>query len=300
VSTEVNDECHIRSRISDEANHRDHRRVGGLMMVYMMTPKRKPQKQSRWKLILTVTIVVVLMLFAWMQEKSTAQQTNKQSELFDLSLLWKWSNELLLDGATEGEWNLRWDTTLSQVSFQQLTEQFFKDTKGSPLPKNIRHNGATVDGIGVIKGSHLKLSSTEQLDDRNTTIILLQIEQGSIERLESMKTYVNQLHNLIIDHDPQAQLSMKVFGTAKNNQSLKTLQNLSISKIVEQYEDTGTKSSTLFTNSIQTSKWVDNGKMANLQLSEHHSSIDNEVTITLAIPLISGEFGEIMVENSTN
>lgn len=263
----------------------------------MMAPKSKPQKQSRWKLILTVTIVVVLMLFAWMQEKSTAQQTNLQAELSDLSLLWKWSDELLLDGATEGEWNLRWDTSLSQASFQQLTEQFFKGNKGEPLPKNIRHNGATIDGLGALQGSHLQLSLIEQANDINTSIILLRIEQGNIDRLESMKSYVHQLHTLITVQDPQAQLSMKVFGTAKNDESLKTLQNLSISKIVEQYEDTGTKSSTLFTNSVQTSRWVNNGKMANLQLSEHHSSIDNEVTITLAIPLISGEFGEIMVEN---
>ncbi|MCR8657777.1 YwmB family TATA-box binding protein [Paenibacillus endoradicis] len=270
------------------------------MMVYMMTPKAKPQKQSRWKLILTVSIVVVLMLFAWMQEKSTAQEANLQSELSDLSLLWKWSDELLLDGATEGDWYLRWDTTLSQASFQLLTEQFFKDTKGSPLPKNIRHNGATIDGIGSFKGSHLQLSSIEQINDSNPTIILLKIEQGSIDRFASMKTYVKQLNGLIVAEDPQAQLSMKVFGQAKNDQSLKTLQNLSISKIVEQYEDSGTKSSTLFTNSVQTSRWVNNGKMANLQLSEHHSSIDNKVTITLAIPLISGEFGEIMVGNTTN
>ena len=266
----------------------------------MMTPQTKPKKQSRWKLVVTVTIIAILMLFAWMQGESTAQQVNQQAELSDLSLLWKWSDELLLDGAAKGKWYLRWDTTLSSASFQQLTDQFFKDANGAPLPKNIRKNSATIDGMGSYKGSHLQLSTIEQLNDSNPTIILLQIEQGNIDRFESMKTYVSQLNRLIIAQDPQAQMSMKVFGTAQNAQSLKTLQKLSVSQIVEQYEDVGTKSSTLFTNSVQTSRWVNDGKMANLQLSEHRSSIDANVTITLAIPLISGEFGEVIIENSTN
>lgn len=273
-------------------------------MIYMMTPqsrkKVKPARKSSWKLILTITVVIALMLFAWMQEKSTAQEIIDQGEIVDLTKLWKWSDQLLAEGASAGEWSLRWDATLSTESFKELTEQFFENAKGEPLPKNIRKNGSLIDGEGAIKGSHLQLSTIDDQKNEQSTIILLQIEQGSMDKLESMRSFVTKIHTRILEEDAHATVSMKVFGVAKEDNSLKTLQHLAVAQIVDQYEDFGTKSSTLYSSSIQNYRFVNQEKMANLQLSEHQNSINGEVTITLAVPLISGEFGEIIQEKKTD
>lgn len=265
-------------------------------MMYMFTPQSKKQKRAKkesgWKIVVSFIIIFGLMLFAWVQEKSTAEPGVEDNHISDFLQLWKWGDALLQDGSTSGEWSFRWDVHLASSNIEVLSLIFFTDAKGELMPKNIRKNGLVINGKGSLKGSQLQLNVIKEGNNEQDAIIFLQIEQGNRNEFEQIKQYLTKIHNTLLEQDEKATFSMKVFGVANNKDSLKTLQQLSVGQLLDKYEDEGTKSNTLYTNMIHNNIWLINEKIANVQLSQHFSNFDNEKTVTIGIPLISGEFGE--------
>lgn len=264
-------------------------------MIYMFTPQSKKQKRVKkepgWKIVVSFIIIFGLMFCAWVQEKSTAEPGVEDYHISDFSQLWKWGDALLQDGSDSGEWSFRWNIHLASSNIEQLSESFFTDAKGEIMPKNIRKNGQIIDGKGAIKGSQIQLSVIKEGNGQDA-IILLQIEQGNKNGFDGVKRYLTKIHNTILEQDAKATFSMKVFGVANAKDSLKTLQQLSVGQLLDTYEDEGTKSNTLYTNMIYNNIWLNDEKIANVQLSQHSSNLNGEKTITIGIPLISGEFGE--------
>lgn len=277
---------------------------GAMNMIYMLAPQSKKRKKqtkvSRWTLYLTISTIIGLMLFAWIEEKSVAEQHVDTSVLTDFNQLWQWSNQVLEQGSENGEWSFRWDASLTKEGLDALSVQLFTNANGEPTPKNIRKNGTSIDGAGLLGGSYIQIHVTQPDQQKQAATILLQIEKNSSLQLTSIKSYLQKIHASVNEQDAQATIAMKVFGEAINEGNLKTVQQLALAQIVEQYEDNGTESSTLYTNLLRSFIWLNGEKMANLQMSEHRSTIDQKVTVTLGTPLISGEFGESVHNDANN
>lgn len=280
--------------------------------MYMMTPhneqsqkKRKPKRKQTskrtssrlpWKLMLSVLLVVVLMLTAWIQERSISGSQADDAAIQDFELLLDWSNELIDGGTMTGQWSFRWDATLLNGSMEGLAKELFITPKGELLHRNIRENGNAMDGQWQLPGSVIKLVRTDQDKIAEKVTVMLQLDASELEKAAELKKSVRDLHRLLQEKDQNVQMNMKVFGQAKHNQVLSDLKSLAVAQTLEEYGDHGTTSVTYFSNRIKQFRWLSNGKMVNIQASLHKSSIDGDYTLTIGVPLISGEFGEIVEE----
>lgn len=275
-------------------------------MIYMMTPNYEPQKKKQskkqnkasrkpgLKLMLSILLVAALMLTAWIQEKSIAGQRAEDAAIQDFALLTGWADELLLQGALSGEWSFRWDLTLMYGSLEQLADELFRTEKGELLPKNIRAHGNVVDGEAQLSGSYIKLIRTDQDKIAEKITILLQVDGTKVSKAAELQNYIRNMHQWLREKDQNVQMSMKVFGKAKDKGAISSLKNLTVGQTIDEYMDRGTKSATLFSSQVKQYRWVDNEKMANIQAALHESSVDGEYTLTIGVPLISGEFGEVV------
>jgi len=279
-------------------------------MIYMMTPsydqsnkkkqlKRKQNNKKQpsrlpWKLMLSMMLVIVLMLTAWIQERSISGNQADHAAIQDLEQLFDWSEELMNGGAMAGQWSLRWDVTLLHDVMGELADELFITPKGELLHRNVRENGNVIDGQWLYPNSTIKLVRTEQDKIAEKVSIMLQVNSNELEKASELKKSIQSMHRLLQLKDQNVQMSIKVFGQAKHKQVLTDLKSLAVAQTIEEYADQGTKSVTFFSNRIKQYRWLSNGKMVNIQASLHKSSIDEQYTLTLGIPLISGEFGEIL------
>lgn len=246
--------------------------------------------------MLSVLLVVVLMLTAWIQERSISGSQADDAAIQDFELLLDWSNELIDGGTMTGQWSFRWDATLLNGSMEGLAKELFITPKGELLHRNIRENGNAMDGQWQLPGSVIKLVRTDQDKIAEKVTVMLQLDASELEKAAELKKSVRDLHRLLQEKDQNVQMNMKVFGQAKHNQVLSDLKSLAVAQTLEEYGDHGTTSVTYFSNRIKQFRWLSNGKMVNIQASLHKSSIDGDYTLTIGVPLISGEFGEIVEE----
>ena len=283
-------------------------------MIYMMTPNYESQKKKKVKakaknknrnnrkasikLLLSFVLVVALMLTAWIQEKSSAGQRTDEPALQDFAQLTEWGDKLLQGGSGDGQWSFRWDLLMPSGTMEEISNQVFRTDKGTLLPKNIRNHGDIIDGEAELTASTIKLVRTQSDKLAEKVTITLLVEADQLEKLSQLKDYVSKLHQILREKDQNLQMSMKVFGKANNNNAIESLKQLAVAQTVEEYRDQGTRSVTLFTARIKQYRWLNNEKMANLQVSLHENSITGEYDLTIGVPLISGEFGEVVVDRS--
>lgn len=283
-------------------------------MIYMMTPsydqpnkKKQPKRKQNnkkqtsrlpWKLMLSMLLVIILMLTAWIQEKSISGNQADEATIQDLEQLMNWSQELMDGGAMNGQWSFRWDATLLNGTMEEVADELFITPKGELLPRNIRQHGNAIDGQWQLPGSTIKLVRTEQDKIAEKVSIMLQVDSNELGKTSELKKYIQNLQRLLQSKDQNVQMNIKVFGQAKHKQALTDLKRLAVAQTIEEYADRGTNSVTFFSNQIKQYRWLSSGKMVNIQASLHKSSIDEQYTLTLGIPLISGEFGEILEQPS--
>lgn len=246
------------------------------------------------KLLLSLLLVAVLMLTAWIQEKSSAGNQTADAAMQDFTMLAGWGDKLLLNGALANDWAFRWDLTLMYGGMEQLADQVFRTERGSLLSKNIRGNGSIIDGEAELPASYIKFARTEQDKIAEKVTVMLQIDGSQLEKLSAMQGYVANLQQMFREADQNVQMSMKVFGKAKDKDAINSLKQMAVAQIVDKYSDRGTNSTTFFSSQIKQYRWLQNEKMANIQAALHKSSTDGEYTLTIGVPLISGEFGEIV------
>lgn len=282
-------------------------------MIYMMTPNYETQKKkkskakgnknkrkARVKLLLSFLLVIALMLTAWIQEKSSAGQRNDEPALQDYAKLTEWGDKLLEGGSRNGQWSFRWDLLMPSGAMEEIANEVFRTDQGKLLPKNIRSNGDMIDGGAGLPNSTIKLVRTEQDKLAEKVTITLLVEGNQLDKISQLKAYLTKLHQVFREKDQNLQMSMKVFGKANNNDAIDSLKQLAVAQPVEEYRDQGTRSATLFTTLMKQYRWINNEKMANLQVALHENSIDGEYDLTIGVPLISGEFGEIAYDQPTN
>lgn len=286
--------------------------LGGISMIYMLAPNydekhsnkrkkmNKPKKvkqtrqKSSFKPMLCIMLVMILMLTAWIQEKTNASDPTEDVAIQDFLLLSEWGEKLLQGGALAEEWSFRWELTLLQGTMEQLADQLFISEKGVRLAKEVRENGNVIEGDVHLPPAHLKLVRTDQDHIAEKITVMLQVKGSEIKQLSDFKDGIAKLHQLFRKQDQHVQMSMKIFGKPKDAYAIESLKQLAIAQQVEEYVDRGTTSTTLFSSRIKQYLWLNNEKMANLQASLHESTADGEFTLTIGIPLISGEFGSVM------
>jgi len=262
-------------------------------MVYLMTPQTaKKTKSSKLKVFVSIIILILLMLFAWLQESMNAEQIEVKPYITDLEQLWNWSDMIYAGGAENGQWHLRWDAAVPSEGMARLSELLFVDNRGRVIPKTIRQNGNIIEGKGLIIGSQVILSKIEADADTEKIAVLLKLEHKSLSSIKQLQLIVEGISALIQAEDNNAELSMKVIGESEKKDAMNYLLRLTVGRVIEQYEDAGTLSKTMFSPQLNSYKWIDREKMANIQISVHEHSQTKQQVITLGIPLISGEFGE--------
>lgn len=270
-------------------------------MVYLMTPQTSKKKNtSKFKVFVSLIILMLLLLFAWLQESMGAEKVQAQPYMTDVEHLWEWSEHIYTDGAASGAWYFRWDAVFSVGGLDRLANALFVDHKGVAIPKIVRQSGDIIEGEGKIDGSNVIISRVESRENDEAIVILLNLDHHAIASSEQLQAAVEEIAALIKEEDYNAQFSMKVIGEAEQKDAMNDMLKLTVGQLIEQYEDEGTVSKTIFTPQLNNYIWLNEERMANMQISVHEHSQTKINTITLGVPLISGEFGETTTKNNTD
>ena len=267
---------------------------------------KRQKSQSKITLLLGIIAGIILVGVAIMETKGVtigwkssstkwfgelnAQSASLHSFSETFTTLDQWSDELLDKEHRGSQWPFRWDITLKQNNMEQLAQHLYIDEYNSPLNKVISQKGSHI--TGVIPAYNGKLTLQHIIDEQGTenVVVLLQLEHIP-EKDETFKKYVNELDKTITKYANNVALSAKITGTMQPD-ATKRISSVTDSIVVEEYKDETMKVVTGYSKKLKKSYWLTNNKMINLQYAVYVDKNSKNSILTLAIPLISGEFGQ--------
>ena len=263
----------------------------------MLTPKRKKAKHSsKHSIIMALTVLLLLLIFAWLQEKYSFSIFAKEESnvSYNVEQLWNWSNQLQVDNEAiknfNNQWSIRWDAKLPSGGMEQLAAHIFTDEKGNPIPKAISQQGKYIEGN--VHGGKITLHKTDSQLEEQKVVILFVLNSSQVTK-KQLQTYIEVLHKEINELDKVASMSIKVSGTLSDKVKPDDLfVIISPLTIVDEYKDNSMKVLTMYTPLIKESLTISNQKNANLQYAVYEDERYENYVFTMGIPLISGEFGE--------
>ncbi|QNK59640.1 hypothetical protein [Paenibacillus sp. PAMC21692] len=258
--------------------------------------------RNKYGVAFASAMLVLLLIAALVLQKSESKDQAAAPARYahDLAQLWSWSDSVFVGGAKTAEWTLRFDAALSEgMSLAQLSDSVFSDADGVIKTERIVTNGGnSVSGqytalIGEsTDAARLSLHQTGQSGNGMTVILLL--ESGVEDSTEQgLQAALKQLGSLLAKMSDEWTLTMKTHGYSDKQEGAKTLERIARGRILEQYEDGGTRSVTMLSDALLSSKALGHNRHANLQVAEHSSTETARNELTIGVPLISGDFSSV-------
>lgn len=260
--------------------------------------KRKPAQKKHTIGIAGALILLLLLLAAALLMNKSEQDavTSTQEKLsYDLAKLWSWSNEIVAGGAKSADWHLRWDLKSDDPNaFYNIARLLFRDANGQPISKIVTKDGNSAQGDSPLYGGGLlSVHVAEQTEEGVSLIVLLDIRNNSGLSLEELLASAEGISQQLSAISPSYTASMKTHGFTNRQDAAGEIERLAQGKVIEQYEEDGTRSVTLSSSSVLSAQRLDQGKYANVQISVHRHTERDELELTIGVPLITGEFGAV-------
>ncbi|MBH5317560.1 hypothetical protein I6N90_06980 [Paenibacillus sp. GSMTC-2017] len=255
------------------------------------TSDKPAQKKKLYSIAIAFGVLAITLIAGIMISKAESE-----SELAikivpnDLEQLWKWSDEVLVEGAGTAEWTLRWDfTTTSKTALKELTASLFQEENGDIPNKLITNEGKTVRGEVERLGGLLSIHAPDETEQSNQLFVLLE-SSNATRTLQQLLSSAALIGDELIKVTSHANTSMKVHGFARSQEVVKEMERLSLGRVVEEYKDKGTWSVTLDSSSLLSSQPLGSDRYANLQVAAHEHTERKMTELTMGIPLITGDF----------
>ncbi|MHA6485484.1 hypothetical protein ACX1C1_26675 [Paenibacillus sp. strain BS8-2] len=275
------------------------------------SPKTRGRRRSlrnKYSVVFVSAALVLLLLTALLIQRTGSPDTSEALTTryaHDLGQLWSWSDSVMSGGATNAEWTLRYDAVLSdKVGLGDLSDAVFASTGGKiETERMVTNNGNSISGqfpgnlgTGETKAM-LSLHMTEEQGAEHAVILLLESGiEGATE--QGLQTALTRLGAILSDTTQKWTLTMKTHGYSDTQGAADKLERMALGKVQEQYEDGGTRSITMLSDGLLTTKALDQRRRANLQVAVHHSTEAARDELTIGVPLISGDFSSVTaVEN---
>lgn len=272
----------------------------------MHTNRRK--KSSSRSLIWAILVALLLIAMAIVESRGSGksiQQVLKADELplknetfasysvnDTLSALDEWSDALLDTEQAGVKWTFRWDFSLKEHNMEQLAQLLFVDEYNYALNKIISQEGKYITGAIPAHNGKLTLQQVENEEGLKKVVAILLLEHNTSKH-KKLKSFVKQTDSIMSDHAKDISFSAKVTGSMQDD-AAKRIEQVTQSSKVEEYKDEAMKVITAYSPKIKKSYWLSNNKMVNLQYAMYVDKNTEDSILTLAIPLISGEFGETL------
>lgn len=242
-------------------------------------------------------LLVLLVLAALLLSKANTRNEVASNHLeHDLSQLWGWSDEILVGGAADTDWHLRWRVSVSDTAeFERLSEDLFATRDGEPAPKTVLNGGSSVQGEWRAGQGLLSLHLVEETDKGAELLVMLDRSGDGNARLTQLISAAKEISNVVSGIGATSvETGIKAHGFASGPEAAGKLERLSQARLLEEYRDKGTVSYTYRSAILQASQSIGGGRNANIQIALHQNTERTETEITLGVPLITGEFGESM------
>jgi|GEM_PF-3999722 len=209
-----------------------------------------------------------------------------------VTTLIEWSDQLLDSKQADVMWTMRWDMNLESYSLEQLAQLLYIDEYNNALNKVISHNGTHITGAIPQHNGKLILQRVENEAGDFKVVALLQLKHiGSEEK--KLKKFITYTDDMISQHADDITFSVKITGPMQDD-ALKRIKTVTGSTLVEEYKDEAMKVVTAYSPKLEKSYWLKANKMINLQYAVYIDKDSENSILTLAVPLISGEFGEVI------
>lgn len=258
--------------------------------------KRRPPSPYRSKygmLGAALVLVVLLLIAALLQKNDPNNQTLAAKPMTqDLTQLWSWNDQLLEGGAENAEWSIRWDAAISpDIGIAGVAAELFVNSKGEASEKLVTQGGQSITGpYPASWNGRLSLHETEQTDGGVSIIVMLEKTEGSVS-MEQLQAAGERVADAIAKYTADGKVTLKSHGYSRLNNPTRELARIAMGRIMEQYEDGGTRSVTMLTDKLLVSQKLDGYRSANLQAAEHRNTENGKLALTIGVPLLSGEFG---------
>lgn len=247
-------------------------------------------------------VILVLLLFAALllqKTESKEQSAAPARYAHDLEQLWSWSDSVMAGGAMSAEWTFRIDAVLSaDKTFGQLSDRAFSDrADGIVSERVVTNEGRSVSGQFPIKVGgnaapvRLSLHQTGLADNGNGIPTILLLESGvNGATVQGLQAALEQLGSILADMGGEWTLAMKTHGFTDEQAGAKKVERIAMGRVLEQYEDGGTRSVTMISEALLSSMALDHYRHANLQVAEHRNTETELNELTIGVPLITGDF----------
>lgn len=263
------------------------------------------KRRSQLSSYIAISLTIILVLNAWLERNGTKELTNAENFTFksvsasiatsasvegNFETLDKWSDSLLDKEHIGAKWLIRWEMDITKENMEKLAQRIYIDEHKNMLNKVISQNGTYISGVIPNHNGSLTIQRVFDEIGDDKVIVLLQLEHDPT-KTKVLKDFIKNADKSILSLADEITVSIKVTG-AMQEDAMKRIKQVTHSSIVEEYKDASMKVVTAYSSKLKNSYWLTENKMVNLQYATYADKNTENSILTLAIPLISGEFGE--------
>jgi len=256
----------------------------------MSAVTKKPKRNLRAVVLALFVIAAASAWAVWQTGHEEKLGREAQQLLHDAELLWTWSDAELKDGASAAEWTVRWSAFVEPDMAQPFINGLFTDNEGKPQDKLIKDNGRTVAGSLAGYTGQLTVHSIGTSGKGEELMIIYTVPAKSFENKAQLIAPLREVSLKLSKAGSSFSSSMKVHGLTAGSNAIRALAAKSQSEEIDRYEDNGTISVTMFSPLLQQRIAAQNGLRANLQAAAHQADEYSTETITIGVPLITGDY----------
>lgn len=258
--------------------------------------KRKPARKRHTIGIAGALLLLLLLLLAalLMNQSEQAEKPAQDKLSHDLAKLWSWNDAVSAGGAQSADWHLRWNLNAEDHdAFERLVSLLYRDADGQPISKTVTKDGNSAQGDAPVYGGVLSVHVVERTEEGVSIVVLLDRKGMSGLSLNELLASAEGISSQITSITRGYTASMKSHGFTNRPDAAVEIERLAQGKVLEQYEEDGTQSVTLSSGSLLLEQQLEQGKLANVQVSIHEHTERDELELTIGVPLITGEFGSV-------
>lgn len=253
----------------------------------------KADRKKRFYGITGALVILALLLSALLLSKGGFnEQTAAQSLRHDLAKLWSWSDKVYLDGAIRADWQVNWHIESTGAdNVDKLAAVLFQDSKGNSSDKTVTNDGNSIQGSVNRLGGQLSIHVMGGTETKVALMIVLERSSDNGEELELFLASVDEISQQIRKTGSRFEASVKAHGFTIDKDAAKQLQRLAQGRLLEEYDEGGTRSLTYHSSGLRSSKPLSPGRSASLQIVVHKGTEHALTELTIGTPVLTGEFG---------
>lgn len=261
----------------------------------------KRQRKQRTKAGIWLAVAVIVIGAAWgiWKANSASEELPASEERLrhDLQVLWEWSDEQLKTGSENGAWAIRWNAAGGAGTMDKLAEALFTGEDGKSLDKVVQNEGKTIAAQSGQLGGRISISLLETDGSFEQLLLTFDAAGNGALTQNGLLEAAAAISEKLEESGTEFTSSLKVQGLAGKKKPVEELMKRANAKPIDRYEEDGTVSATLFSGKLRSSVDTGGGKMANLQIALHKETNSEHTSLTIGIPVITGDYSAATVES---